>query len=119
MKASGNQTKIHYKGTKTDEDFIVFVDSEEDLKKWKGDKSIPLAQVVGLFKVFVTHKHGAQGTYDEASVRRGSTWFYAREVRIQERQHGYIECSLEEYLVFTWELTARLGMDGTGWDMKE
>lgn len=56
MKASGNQTKIHYKGTKTDEDFIVFVDSEEDLKKWKGDKSIPLAQVVGLFKVFVTHK---------------------------------------------------------------
>ncbi|TGO84910.1 hypothetical protein BPOR_0452g00090 [Botrytis porri] len=67
MKASGSQTKIHYKGTKTDEDFIVFVDSEEDLKKWKGDKSIPLAQVVGLFKVFVTHKHGAQGSHDEAS----------------------------------------------------
>ncbi|CAD6448372.1 10d618a7-1d8d-469b-9d6f-48f89ab482b3 [Sclerotinia trifoliorum] len=68
MKVSGNQTKIHYKGTKTDEDFIVFVDSDEDLKKWKGDKSTPLAQVVGLFKVFVTHKHGAQGSLDEASV---------------------------------------------------
>ncbi|QSZ35521.1 hypothetical protein DSL72_008391 [Monilinia vaccinii-corymbosi] len=68
MKASGTQTKIHYKGTKTDEDFIVFVDSEEDVKKWKSDKSVPLAQVVGLFKVFVTHKHGAQGTHDEASV---------------------------------------------------
>ena len=67
MKASGGQAKIHYKGTKTDEDFIVFLDSEEDLKKWKADKSIPLAQVVGLFKVFVTHKHGAQGEFDEAS----------------------------------------------------
>ncbi|KAI9640989.1 hypothetical protein NHQ30_010416 [Ciborinia camelliae] len=67
MKAGGSQTKIHYKGTKTDEDFIVFVDSEEDFKKWKGDKSIPLAQVVGLFKIFVTRKHGTQGTHDEAS----------------------------------------------------
>ncbi|ESZ99306.1 hypothetical protein SBOR_0347 [Sclerotinia borealis F-4128] len=67
MKASGVQTKIHYRGTKTDEDFVIFVDSEEDLKKWKGDKSTPLAQVVGSFKVFVTHKHGAQGTHDEAS----------------------------------------------------
>jgi hypothetical protein len=56
MKATGGQAKIHYKGVKTEEDFIVFVDSEEGLKKWKEDKSTPLAQVVGLFKIFVTHK---------------------------------------------------------------
>lgn len=55
MKAD-NQTKVHFKGTKTDEDFIVFVDSEDVVEKWKSDKSIPLAQVIGLFKVFVTHK---------------------------------------------------------------
>ena len=46
--------KVHYKGS-TD-DFIVFVDSVEDLKAWKEDKSIPLAQVVGSFKIMVTDK---------------------------------------------------------------
>lgn len=48
------QTKVHYKGK--DEDFIVFVESADAVKEWKGDKSIPLAQVVGGWKVFVTHK---------------------------------------------------------------
>ena len=47
-------TKVHYKGK--DEDFIVFVESEEQLKEWKADRSIPLAQVVNGFKIFVTHK---------------------------------------------------------------
>lgn len=48
-------TKVHYKGS--DEDFIVFVENPEELKKWKGDRSIPLAQVVDSFKIFVTHKY--------------------------------------------------------------
>lgn len=48
-------TKVHYKGQ--EEDFIVFVESLEDLKSWKGDRSIPLAQVVNSFKIFVTHKY--------------------------------------------------------------
>jgi hypothetical protein len=48
------QTKVHYKGK--DDDFIVFVDSPEDVKKWKNDKTVPLAQVVSGWKVFVTHK---------------------------------------------------------------
>jgi ribosome maturation protein Sdo1 len=58
-------TKVFFKG-KTD-DFIVFVESAEDLKKWKGDQSIPLAQVVNSFKIMLTHKHGAQGQLDGAS----------------------------------------------------
>jgi ribosome maturation protein Sdo1 len=49
-----NQVKVHYKGK--DEDFVVFVDDSKALKGWKEDKSIPLAQVVSSFKVFVTHK---------------------------------------------------------------
>ena len=48
------QAKVHYKGK--DEDFLVFLDSAEDYQKWLGDKSVPLAQVVSSFKVFVTHK---------------------------------------------------------------
>jgi hypothetical protein len=48
------QTKVHYKGK--EDDFIVFAESAEDVKKWRGDKSIPLAQVVKLFRIFVTHR---------------------------------------------------------------
>jgi len=59
------QTKVHYKGK--DEDFVIFVDDAKAAKDWKTDKSIPLAQVVSSFKIFVTHKHGAQGQFDGAS----------------------------------------------------
>jgi ribosome maturation protein Sdo1 len=58
-------SKVFYKGN-TD-DFIVFVDSIDDLKAWKKDHSIPLAQVVNSFKIMLTHKHGAQGQLDGAS----------------------------------------------------
>ncbi len=47
-------TKVHYRGN-TD-DFIVFIDSREDLEAWKKDSSVPLAQVVNSFKIMVTHK---------------------------------------------------------------
>lgn len=48
------QTKVHYKGN--EEDFIIFVDSQDAVENWKKDSSIPLAQVVSGWKVFVTHK---------------------------------------------------------------
>jgi hypothetical protein len=53
-KGEAQQTKVHYKGQ--EDDFIVFVDSAEDYKKWLGDKTVPLAQVVNSFKIFITHK---------------------------------------------------------------
>lgn len=54
--ARGNDTatKVFYKGKS--EDFIVFVDDVEILKKWKNDRSIPLADVVNGWKIFVTHR---------------------------------------------------------------
>lgn len=64
-RGNGPVSKVFYKGN-TD-DFIVFVDSVEDLNAWKGDKSIPLAQVVNSFKIMLTHKQGAQGQLDGAS----------------------------------------------------
>jgi hypothetical protein len=48
------QVKCHYKGK--DDDFVIFVDDAKVAREWKTDKSIPLAQVVSSFKVFVTHK---------------------------------------------------------------
>ncbi|KAJ5082977.1 hypothetical protein N7532_012020 [Penicillium argentinense] len=63
----GNDTafKVFYKGKS--EDFVVFVDDVEILKKWKNDRSIALADVVNGWKIFITHRHGAQGIMDGAS----------------------------------------------------
>jgi ribosome maturation protein Sdo1 len=65
-RGEANRLKVHYKGT-NDDDFIVFLDSSEDYQKWLGDKTVPLAQVVSSFKVFTTHRQGAQGLLEGAS----------------------------------------------------
>lgn len=49
-----SQVKVHYHGK--EDDFVIFVDDVESVEKWKNDRSIPLAQVVSGFKIFVTHK---------------------------------------------------------------
>ena len=54
MRGNAPQVKCHYKGK--DDDFIVFVESKEAVLNWRQDKSVPLAQVVGGFKIFCTHK---------------------------------------------------------------
>lgn len=46
---------------------MIYIDDVESVQKWKNDRSIPLAQVVSGFKIFITHKHGAQNAYDGAS----------------------------------------------------
>jgi hypothetical protein len=53
-RGEATQVKVHYRGK--DEDFLVFCDSTEDYQKWQSDRSVPLAQVVSAFKIFVTHK---------------------------------------------------------------
>lgn len=55
VKADGVQTKVHYKGA--EDDFIIIVEDAEIVKKWKGDKTIPLVDVVNAFDVFCTHKY--------------------------------------------------------------
>nr|POE79801.1 sdo1-like protein c21c3.19 [Quercus suber] len=65
VRGNDSTTKVHYKGQ--EDDFIVLVDSAKAVTDWKGDRTIPLAQVVSGWKVFVTHKHGTQGILDTAS----------------------------------------------------
>ncbi|KAI2614638.1 shwachman-Bodian-diamond syndrome protein [Hypoxylon fragiforme] len=64
-KGEATQVKVHFKGK--DEDFIIFVDDIETYKKWKTDKSTPMAHFISTFQIFVTHKQGAQGQMDGAS----------------------------------------------------
>lgn len=49
-----HQSKVHYQGK--EEDYVIFVDDVKSVQDWKNDRSIPLAQVVSGFKIFVTHK---------------------------------------------------------------
>ncbi|KAA8913306.1 ribosome maturation protein [Sphaerosporella brunnea] len=56
--------KVIYKGT--EDDWTVMVDSVEDLEKWKTDPTIPLAQVVSSFNVFVTYRQGVTGLLNVA-----------------------------------------------------
>jgi hypothetical protein len=54
MRGNAAVTKVHFK--EGEDDFIIFVDSAEQVKKWKVDRTIPLADVVSGFKVFTTNK---------------------------------------------------------------
>ncbi|KAF3056401.1 SDO1-like protein C21C3.19 [Daldinia childiae] len=64
-KGETTQVKVHYKGK--EDDFIIFIDDVETYKKWKNDKSVPMAHFISAFKIFVTHKQGTQGQMDGAS----------------------------------------------------
>ncbi|KAF2401743.1 putative RNA binding protein [Trichodelitschia bisporula] len=65
MRADSLVAKVHYQGT--DDDFVVIAESVEAVQKWKGDKTVPLVDVVNSFQVFCTHKQGIQGQLDRAS----------------------------------------------------
>ncbi|PIG81149.1 RNA binding protein [Aspergillus arachidicola] len=84
-RANEQTAKVFYKGSS--EDFVVFVDDIETLNKWRKDRSIPLADVVNGFKIFVTHKHGAQGIMDGASRKILENGEYQSSVT-RERQGG-------------------------------
>ena len=53
-RGNATQSKVHYQGK--EEDFVVYIDDIKSVQDWKNDRSIPLAQVVSGFKIFVTHK---------------------------------------------------------------
>lgn len=54
MRGDAPITKVHYQGNS--DDFIVYAESAKAVQDWKQDSSIPLAQVVSSFKIFVSHK---------------------------------------------------------------
>jgi hypothetical protein len=52
--ARGNaaQTKVFFQGAH--EGFVVFVENEEIVRKWKQDKTVPLTDVVAGWKILTT-----------------------------------------------------------------
>ncbi|KAG8624703.1 hypothetical protein KVT40_007770 [Elsinoe batatas] len=65
MRGNAQTCKVHFKGS--EDDYVIFVENGKAVRDWKSDKSIPLAQVVNGWKIFVTHKQGSQGVLDGAS----------------------------------------------------
>merc|ERR1711964_866777 len=68
--ARGNspQTQVFYKGSSGDQ-FCIFVESVEELQKWKADSTIPMVDVVAGWKVLVP-EHGKQGVLNTASKQQ-------------------------------------------------
>lgn len=52
MKGTASNTKVFYQGS--NEGFVIFVENEEIVQKWKGDKTIPLTDVVAGWKIMTT-----------------------------------------------------------------
>ncbi|KAK6522558.1 hypothetical protein TWF281_001998 [Arthrobotrys megalospora] len=65
MRGAEKVNKVYLQ--KGGEDFVVLVEDKEALSKWKKDTTVPLTDVVDGFKVFTTHRQGAQGVLDSAS----------------------------------------------------
>lgn len=67
-------TKVVYKpDTQSTDEFTVIVNPVE-YKKWKGDRTIPLSEVVDSFKVFYSNQ-GAQGILGAPSKQQLDTVF--------------------------------------------
>ena len=54
MRGNTQTVKVHFQGH--EEDFIVFVSDAQSVRDWRNDRSIPLAQVLNGWQVFITHK---------------------------------------------------------------
>lgn len=58
--------KIFYKGQEND--FVIFTENPELIAKYrKGDSTIPLIDVLSIYKVFINRQGGVEGVLDEAS----------------------------------------------------
>ncbi|PHH67271.1 hypothetical protein CDD81_3040 [Ophiocordyceps australis] len=101
-RGEATQSKIHYKG-KTD-DFLVFVDDEATYKKWLSDRSVPLAHFISSFKIFLTHKQGAQGTFDTAPKSTLASEFET------EDEDEVIKIILQKGSMQTMEMPGRQGV---------
>ncbi|KFZ11915.1 hypothetical protein V501_04491 [Pseudogymnoascus sp. VKM F-4519 (FW-2642)] len=101
-RGTGVQSKVHYKGS-TD-DYVVFVEDPAMLKKWRGDKTIALVEVVDAFKVFTTGKQGAQGELNTASKSQLENEFGT------SKEDDVIQKILQEGTVQETEATARQGI---------
>lgn len=72
-----NPHKVFYKGEHSD--FVIFVEDPELVAKYKaGDSTLPLIDIVSIYKVFVNRQGGVEGVLDEASKEELQNEFGAK-----------------------------------------
>lgn len=72
--------KLFYKGSNVD-DFVVFIDDATLRDKYvNGDTTIPLIDIVSIYKVFVNRQGGLEGVLDEASKNELSNEFGTTDI---------------------------------------
>lgn len=58
--------RLFYKGQECD--FVIFIEDPELLQKYRNnDTTIPLIDVLSIYKIFVNRQGGVEGVLDEAS----------------------------------------------------
>lgn len=66
--------KIFWKGAEYD--FVIFSENRDLIEQYKkGDTTIPLVDLVSVYKVFVNRQGGVEGVLDEASKLELQTEF--------------------------------------------
>lgn len=66
--------KLFYKGNEFD--FVIFIEDPELVEQYKkGDSTIPLIDIVSIYKVFTNRQGGVEGVLDEASKQELSNEF--------------------------------------------
>lgn len=66
--------KIFYKGKEFD--FVVFIEDLGLLKRYLGgDTTLPLIDIVSIYKIFINRQGGSEGVLDEASKQELSEEF--------------------------------------------
>jgi hypothetical protein len=85
--ARGNvgNTKVFYQGS--GEGFVVFVESEEIVRQWKDDKTVPLTDVVAGWKIFTTEYVDFLLLSREAGGGWLLPWFGEQEIVHHFSQH--------------------------------
>lgn len=78
MSGSGPH-RIFYKGDEAD--FVIFIEDTDLVEKYKkGDTTIPLIDIVGIYKVFINRQGGNEGVLDEASKQELNLQFGKSDV---------------------------------------
>lgn len=58
--------KLFWKGNEAD--FVIFIENTDLVEKYKkGDSTIPLIDIISIYKVFINRQGGVEGVLDEAS----------------------------------------------------
>lgn len=73
LKTNIETFRVLYKGK--DGEYFVFVESEEAVKAYQKDSTVPLSDAVSIFKIYTTRLGGNEGILDEVGKQQLETEF--------------------------------------------